>query len=32
MAMSIGADPPSRKEIEEIVADAVDVFLAAYGT
>ena len=32
MTMSIGADPPSKKEMEEIVADAVDVFLAAYGT
>ena len=32
MTMSIGADPPSRKEMEEIVADAVDVFLAAYET
>ena len=32
MAMSIGADPPSAKEMEEIVSEAVDVFMAAYGT
>jgi len=32
MAMSIGAAPPSKAELNAIVHDAVDVFLAAYGT
>ena len=32
MTMSIGADPPSAKEMEEIVTEAVEVFMAAYGT
>jgi len=31
MTRSIGAPPPPREELEEIVAEAVDVFLAAYG-
>ena len=32
LAMSIGADPPSKKEMEDVVTEAVEVFLAAYGT
>ena len=31
IAMSIGEPAPSRKEMEQLVSDAVDVFLAAYG-
>ncbi|UCF31142.1 MAG: TetR/AcrR family transcriptional regulator [bacterium] len=31
MAMSIGAPPPTEAELEEIVDEAVRVFLAAYG-
>lgn len=31
LAMSIGIEPPSKPEMEDIVSDAVDVFLAAYG-
>ncbi len=31
MAMSIGADPPSRSELEANVDEAVRVFIAAYG-
>ena len=31
ITMTIGAGPPSRVRMEKIVAEAVDVFLAAYG-
>ncbi len=31
MTMLIGADPPSGSELEAIVDEAVDVFMAAYG-
>lgn len=31
LIMSIGADPPPESQLKEIVNEAVDVFLAAYG-
>jgi len=32
LTMAVGMEPPSASEIEGIVRDAVDMFLAAYGT